>query len=61
MPMLKVRFFSENDWFFFAGISDEGEARLFLDDLSRNELYWLEVALRSKRFQTGAFERGCDI
>jgi len=26
-----------------------------------NELHWLEVALRSARFQTGAFETGGDI
>jgi hypothetical protein len=42
-------------------IPDDREAGQFLDDLSRNELHWLEVALRSARFQTGAFERGGDI
>src|SRR5205823_4102579 len=59
-------FFSENDRFFFADrlafwVSDDREAGLFLDDLSRNELHWLEVALRSARFQTGSFESGGDI
>jgi len=59
-------FFSEDDWFFFAvrfasWIPDDRQAALILDDLSRDELHWLEVASRSGWLQTSAFECGSNV